>query len=314
MKRTHRTHSYPVVIGIGLSARDKYLIDYWFGEYPVQKKKNADTLSPGQFAQGLHYFPSSDLELIEEINQWSVPILVIARKKETEHKQLFSYLWKLGIAALWILPDFGEEVSFPFISLPYADSSKKTVFLLDESIVPRNLLKQIFYFAGYHVLFDFFSTKDVILAMKNGNMPDILYLNLDHPHVHHVELISSLKYFLKNHKQIEKEKSSTQLIFTKDFRIPGFSFTSLESLLASYVHRIFDPKESIFALLQAFFSHSGNIEANGDMELQKILTGSSPIGLQQENREGITNRGLLPFLWLYNFWTQDMERGIILGK
>ena len=305
-----RTLNYPVILGLGLEARDKHLLEYWLGEEPVQKNDASDDFLPGQLAQGLHYFPSCDLETIEKLSQWPLPFLVAARKKKEEHTKLFSFLWELGIAALWLLPEHGETACFPFFSLPLP---KGTVFLIEENPVYRNILRQIFYFAGYHVQIGFLSAKDISLALEQGSVPDILYLNLDHSRVHHAELASVLHaFFSRSEKSPSHFANPMQVFFTKDFSIPGFSFTDLEGLLSYCTRRIFEPQEALFALLKAFFSEESSNQSRSQ-SLRRVLSSPS-VDLECLPAADKANRGRFPFLWLYSFLGQVSKQGILLLK
>ena len=295
----------PVIAALGLTDRDRHLVDYWLGE-KVHRWELGSKYSSTDLLQGLHYFPTADLNCLEELVQYYLPLIVVARlQNDISQQELFSFLYKIGIAALWLLPNYGAPVVFP--QFQPVLSEKRVVFLIEENISCRKLLRQIFYLAGYHVQVDFRSAQEVLIALENSSHSCLLLLSLDHSTVNYAQLLPCLESYLN---QKPKRRSRLRMMFTKDFSIPGLSFNDIESLLQPHARRIFSLSEAIFALADALFSTDLNLEQEN---IDRVLYGSQKDFFHLRPSEMTQSRRVL-FLWLYQFMAKGAEPGITLEE
>ncbi len=307
------TRRYPLFLGLGLRSRDQHLLDYWLGS-TVRKHERQAVQQPSLFSSGLNYFPNADFRTIEHLAQWYLPLFVVARlSPELERSRLFSFLKDLGVAALWLLPEYGQPVIFPRLHVPI---HKRKVFLIEENIKYRDLFRQIFYFAGYTVQVDFSGVDDVLVALDQGDsIPELMFLSLDCQNINHTELIYGLDSFLKKHP---KRHSQLRILFTKDFRLPGLSLAVIENLLHAHARRIFSPGEAIFALLESFFVRDtfflrGERKGEEKLVLDTVLYGSNHDFTQLKVAQA-TRPQCIPFLWIYEFMARSIERSVMIGQ
>ena len=305
---TKKQHSYPLVAGLGLSARDKHLLEYYLGSEAQKIDWRASNFLAAyleQQKQGICYFPSADFSSLKEIAEWNIPTLAAARLgPELERADLFSFLLETGLCALWILPDHGKPVIFPRLS-PL--QSRQSVLLVEEQEERRRFFRQLYAFAGYDVRADCSSAQEILLCLKDSDLPMLLQLNLDHSAVNPTELIYAMGSLFKANPQ---QRHTLRILFIKDFNIPGFPFGSLEELLGSYARRIFSPKEAVFALIEAFFGRPRNPLSAADLlALDAILYGS-PTDLTKLSPVEMTSGERFPFLWLYESMAKNMEKGL----
>ena len=126
-------HSYPLLVSLGLTSRDKHLLKYYLGNEAKEIDFQASNFLSAhleQQKQGICYFPTTDFKSIKEIAQWNIPTLVVARLgQELERADLYSFLLKMGLCALWLLPDYGKPIIFPQI-LPL--QKRQSVLLVEE--------------------------------------------------------------------------------------------------------------------------------------------------------------------------------------
>lgn len=312
-----RQYNYPLLITLGLVSRDKDLLRYYLG-----KELREIDYQPGNFVslclehqrEGICCLISADFKSIREIAQWNIPVLLVARLgQELKRSELYTFLLKTGLCALWILPDYGESVIFPRLALN--SYKRQSVLLVEEQEERRRLFFQLYTFAGYDVRLDCSSAQEVLLCLKNDGPPTLLHLNLDHSAMKATELIYALDSFLKINPE---QKSSLRALFIKDFNIPGFSFSSLEDLLASHTSRIFSPKEAVFAIIEAFLGEQRALfpaQASPSKELfalDAILHGH-PVELAKLSPSKMTSRERFPFLWLYESMAKGMKEGLYLS-
>ena len=307
---TKEQDAYPLVAALDLNSRDKHLLEYYLGnEAKKIDCRASDFLSAHleQQKQGICYFPSADLNSIKEIAQWNIPTLVVARLEQELKADLYSFLLKTGLCALWLLPDYGKPVIFPHFA-PL--QKKESVLLIEEQEERQRFFRQLYAFAGYDVRADCSSVQEILLFLKSSNPPMLLQLNLDHSAINPTELIYALNSFLNTNPQ---QKHSTRILFIKDFNIPGFPFGSIEELLASYARRIFSPNEAIFAIIEAFFGRKKSpLPAVELLALDALLYGS-PTDLTRLSPVEMTSAERFPFLWLYESMAKNVGSGFSLS-
>ena len=298
----------PIIAGLGLTDRDRHLIDYWLGKN-VRKLETDTHYVSEDLLHGLNYFPAADLRHIEHLTQYYLPLLVVARlHNELSQQELFQFLYETGIVALWLLPSYGAPVIFP--QFAPAIMEKRVAFLVQEDKCYRNLLRQLFYFAGYHVQIDFHSAQEVLTALENSSHSCLLLFSLDHSTINYSQLLTQLDAYLHRNP---KCRSRLRVLFTKDFAIPGFSFNDLESLLQPHARRVFSQQEAVFALIEGLFSQNVTDASIEKQNIDRVLYGPqkdffhlSPVDMAQARR--------ILFLWLYEFMSKEAEAGILLEE
>ena len=308
--------SYPLVAALGLRSRDKSLMKYYLGSALREvdfHAPNSLSLLLEQQKEGICYFPSADFESLKEIAQWNIPTLLVARLgPELERDELYSFLLKAGFCALWILPDYGKAVIFPYLP---ALQKKQSVLLIEENPERRRFFRQLYAFAGFDTRADCSSPQEILLHLENSGAPALLHLNLDHSGMNVVELIYSIDSFLKENPQ---QRKALRMLFIKDFNISGFSFANLEELLNSYARRIFSPEEALFSLLEAFFSKGSTLLPAAKLSVLDHFL----YEYQGEEEEGLARLGplemtcpeALAFLWLYEKMAKKMGEGLLLSS
>ena len=301
---------YPLILGLGLSFRDQHLIDYWLGNHYQELKFSEFPKQIDKIGKELYYIPHANFLNLQEIGKTHIPSLVVTRLgPEVQREQLYETLLKAGLASLWVLPDYKEAIVLP--KYHYL-SSHKRVFLIEEDPVQRSLLRQIFLMAGYNVFIvssEFEKASSLLKILNIGEVPDILYINLDHKAFVPTEIMQVLKK-IENSKKF----SEMQILLVKDFSIPGFSFSNIENIFYNRFHRIFSPWEVILMLLKSFFYSDSEKESIAEKRIEKIIQ-DKDIDFYKLKLYEATEPSMIPFLWLHFYIAAKKKgRGILLGK